>query len=628
MNVTRNSMSMLINASAALLVLGGVSACGQTSLDDTQLSRASSAAEVCEGATLDDACARGAAGNSCADAIPLAIGTGSVVGTTVGAQDHGTASGSCSMQAGGLDRIYTFTLAKAAKVSFDMLGNSGYDTVLHLRTACANPSSQVACNDDHTGTSAGLNLPLQAGTYFLFADSYGTTGGGYTLNYTMLSNPCDANPCGNAVCAPTADWASFTCTCPAGQVLFHGTCIADPCNPNPCTEEHMNRCIVQGVGQNSCQCNAGFLAQDGGCVEDPNLPEWTWMVYLNADNNLEGDGYDDLHEMQAVGSTAKVNIVVLMDTTTGDGGVGRKLYVTKGGATTIASLGEIDMGVPQTLADFGTWVVDNYPARHYALVMWDHGSGWDKAGDDSVMKGFSWDDSSGNHISVAQGGYAASLAPIVEKLGRPLDIVGFDACLMAMWEVANASAPYANYLIASEETEPAAGWSYDKALAPLIANPGMTALELATKVVDTYYGNSSRNATLSVTDLGTMEEMNGVITAFADELLKAAPTYRSQIESVRGATQKFYYADHRDLSDFASRIAATSALPASLKDAAKAVQAQVAVSVPYFKSQASGYAGAKGMAINIPATGSHLDANYGAAMWSALATWDEFLAAF
>ena len=45
-------------------------------------------------------------------------------------------------------------------------------------------------------------------------------------------------------------------------------------------------------------------------------------------------------------------------------------------------------------------------------------------------------------------------------LGRKLDLLGFDTCLMSAYEVALQLAPYAEKLLASEETEPGHGWQY------------------------------------------------------------------------------------------------------------------------------------------------------------------------
>lgn len=86
---------------------------------------------------------------------------------------------------------------------------------------------------------------------------------------------------------------------------------------------------------------------------------WTFMVYLDADNNLEQYGIEDFNEMEMAGSTSDVNIVVQFDrtpsydTTNGDWTTTRRYYVTYDtdpqiiNSTLIADLGELDMANPR-----------------------------------------------------------------------------------------------------------------------------------------------------------------------------------------------------------------------------------------------------------------------------------------
>lgn len=49
------------------------------------------------------------------------------------------------------------------------------------------------------------------------------------------------------------------------------------------------------------------------------------------------------------------------------------------------------------------------------------------------------------------------------ELGQqPLELVGFDTCLMATVDTAYTFCDLAKYLVASEETEPANGWYYSQ----------------------------------------------------------------------------------------------------------------------------------------------------------------------
>ncbi|NLH39889.1 MAG: hypothetical protein GX445_07500, partial [Elusimicrobia bacterium] len=162
--------------------------------------------------------------------------------------------------------------------------------------------------------------------------------------------------------------------------------------------------------------------------------EWTVMVYLNAKNNLEPFGISDMNEMEMVGSNDNLNIVVQFgrikgyDTTNGDWKTTRRYYVTKDTDTKtinsqmVADLGKVDMGDYKSLIDFGKWVKQNYPAKKYLLVVWNHGSGWEKSMGLPITKGISYDDETGNHINTPQLGMA------LKEIGK-IDILNFDACL-------------------------------------------------------------------------------------------------------------------------------------------------------------------------------------------------------
>ena len=108
------------------------------------------------------------------------------------------------------------------------------------------------------------------------------------------------------------------------------------------------------------------------------VADWTFMVYLDGDNNIEGDAIADFLEMAEVGSTTDLNIIVQLDLLGGPNT--RRFRVTQGMAPSevdaLEPIGEANMGDPQTLVDFVQWAATNYPAERYALVLWDHGGGW------------------------------------------------------------------------------------------------------------------------------------------------------------------------------------------------------------------------------------------------------------
>jgi len=219
--------------------------------------------------------------------------------------------------------------------------------------------------------------------------------------------------------------------------------------------------------------------------------EWTLMVYLDADNNLESAGIKDLNEMETVGSSDSLAIVVQIDRISGyDSSNGnwtetRRYYVTKDSDTEnissnlLENLGELNMGDSSTLSSFVNWTAQNYPAQHYALVLWDHG------GSCASGPGACWDDTN-EEDCLTMPEIKEALATVYGAVGKKIDVLAFDACLMGMIEVAYQVCDYANYMVGSEETEPNDGCPYDLILTELAASPSMSPAQLASTIVTKY----------------------------------------------------------------------------------------------------------------------------------------------
>jgi hypothetical protein len=367
----------------------------------------------------------------------------------------------------------------------------------------------------------------------------------------------------------------------------------------------------------------------GACEPDPAAAEWAVIMFLNADNNLESFGVEDVDEMMTVGSTAEVDIVTLVDLYSGPA---RVHYVNAGSTTVVREMGEIDMSDWRVLRDFGVWAVTNYPARHYALILWDHGAGWQKSlrpDPAPLFKGFSNDDhGSAGEIRISNGDYARALTAITTAIGRKIDLVTFDACLMGMWEVAEATRPYADVLAASSETIPGTGLPYGDWLAPLVANPAMNAAGLGIAMANAYYNDDTGNATFGITDLNALNPLAAAVDAFAAALL-ANPAFYAQVEQVRQSTQWFTYGEYIDLTDFAMRLLAMSSAPLQIVQTASALLDQLQIAIVHAVAQ-TGYPGAHGLAIYLPARNGGFDPAYqdAGAVWSTRTAWDDFVADF
>ena len=219
--------------------------------------------------------------------------------------------------------------------------------------------------------------------------------------------------------------------------------------------------------------------------------KWLVMLYQNADDEvLEPDIVFDVNTAEMVGSTDSVKIVAQLDRYSGayagDGNWSEsRRYellpdgnIDQIGSPIITNMGEVDSGQAQTLVDFAIWAINTYPAEHYILIMSDHGAG--------MFGGFS-DMDNGNDEGIRLPALESALSYITTRTGiGKLDIIGFDACLMAQLEVWSTVAPYAQIGVGSEEVESATGWAYEAFLKRLVDKPEMTAEELAAAIVDTF----------------------------------------------------------------------------------------------------------------------------------------------
>jgi len=287
------------------------------------------------------------------------------------------------------------------------------------------------------------------------------------------------------------------------------------------------------------------------------------MVYLAADNNLESAGINDMNEMEIVGSTTDVNIVVQVDRIPGydisnsDWTNTRRYYITQDSNPILINsefndLGELNMGDPQTLVDFANWAVTEYPAKKYLLVIWNHGGGFRSPA--YTTKDIAWDDTSGgDRITMPELEYAISA--ISAQMGKNIDIVGMDACLMAMTEVAYQIKDYADILVASEENEPGDGWPYDTILAQLVSNPHISPVQLAVDIVDRYiYSYPSYDVTQSAIDLSYMDTLATQLSNLALAIMSDTLTPKNVYINAAYYSQYYGDPDFIDLYDFCNKI--------------------------------------------------------------------------
>lgn len=135
--------------------------------------------------------------------------------------------------------------------------------------------------------------------------------------------------------------------------------------------------------------------------------------------------------------------------------------------------------------------IERFPADHYVLIMNDHGASWPGIGADE----------SAGHTTMSLEGIAQGITDGLAAAGvEKLDLLGFDACLMATYEVASTVAPLADRMVARSELEPGHGWDYTS-LSVLADDPDATADDLGTALVDSFLAEDDSDATLALLDL-------------------------------------------------------------------------------------------------------------------------------
>jgi len=334
--------------------------------------------------------------------------------------------------------------------------------------------------------------------------------------------------------------------------------------------------------------------------------EWTFLIYLNGNNSLDSFGTDNMKAMETVGSTDTVNVVVQWASESA--GNTRRILVQKSSdPSTVTSpvvqmMPVVDMGDAKTMVDFVQWGVQNYPAKHYFLDVWNHGNGWHELGNKRTIRDISWDDISGNHITTAQFGQAAG--QIAQIIGHKIDLVGTDACLMAMVEVTGELADSTLAFVGSQEVEPGLGWPYDTFLADWAKKPAATNLEIGAMLSKDYVASyqGQEDATLSVMDLTHQKDMEAAISGLATKLKALSSGDQTSVKTATQGVVHFYDADYADLGDLISKMG-SSGVSSLSSDDFRGVQTAMQSFVTT-NNDTTSFANAKGVSIWWPTDSS------------------------
>ena len=292
----------------------------------------------------------------------------------------------------------------------------------------------------------------------------------------------------------------------------------------------------------------------------------TIMVYM-CGTDLEsksGMASSDLKEMTSAKISDDVNLIVYT------GGCSRwqnsivsssvnQIYeVKQGGVKCVEeNMGKGAMTDPDTLTTFIKYCTKNYPANRQELIFWDHGSG--------SVSGYGYDEKNQRAGSMTLAGINTAL----KNAGTTFDFIGFDACLMGTVENAMMLSSYADYLVASEETEPGIGWYYTNWLTKLSNNTATPTIEIGKAIIDDFVDVCDQRcrgqkATLSIVDLAELEKtLPSDLTDFskATSNMIKSDDYKT-VSDARNNTKEFAASskiDQIDLIDFANKLGTSEA---------------------------------------------------------------------
>ncbi|MFP4499316.1 MAG: clostripain-related cysteine peptidase, partial [Vulcanimicrobiota bacterium] len=346
----------------------------------------------------------------------------------------------------------------------------------------------------------------------------------------------------------------------------------------------------------------------------------TIMHYTAADNNLTPYLVSDVNEMEVVGSTNNMNLVVQLD----KGGSDCKRYyleadsdMNKINSPVLKDMGNTNMADPKVMTSFIKESMEKYPAEHYAFIIGDHGGGWHGAVEDS-----------GSHGWMSTPTIKKALDDAEKETGKKLDVLGFDCCMMASTEVAYELKDNAKYMVGSQQNEGGNGWPYtplltkdklgklDRALGSRIDLPPD---EFAKKMVTNAKTDQWSLPTLSAMDMSKMDDLAKASNSFAEQVLKT-DTPNDVLKGLIRKTENFN--GFKDQYHFAENIVKSDDVKdQGLKKAAKKMMASVKEAV-IEEQHSYKHPNAHGLHVDTPTWGG-VKKDYKELRWAKDTLWDE-----
>jgi len=316
------------------------------------------------------------------------------------------------------------------------------------------------------------------------------------------------------------------------------------------------------------------------------VKDWNFMVYIASNNNLHSYAMPNIQQMQKIGSNKFINLTVQIDTFRKR--ETKRYFVDHGKSTLLSINNDIvggTSGTGENLFNFVKSITTKYPAKHHALVLWNHGSGikdphiWGKLFslqedqlfflnpetrmlelNTDLLRGIAFNETQRTYISNQE--LTHTLNRISKELlgGKKIDILGMDACHMAMIEIGSQIKSAANYMVGSQEVVPGSGWDYTLLLNPFLSK-SLSPSDFAKQIVDAYsakYNKYYADLTMSAADLKyqdalekSVNDISAILLEFFKQESTAAITHiLKSIRNEKTTTISFMDKDYIDLHYF------------------------------------------------------------------------------
>ncbi len=322
------------------------------------------------------------------------------------------------------------------------------------------------------------------------------------------------------------------------------------------------------------------------------LAEYTLLVIMEGDNNLHSMGDFNLQQMMKIPTSTSVNILVQRHKPNSN--LTLRYKVEQGRILDVGSINKpLGVNPEQEVFDAAEWAIRTYPSKHFILDLWNHGGGAEERGKsknwllpagaseveeasrkidasqskDIVLpedqKGILYSDTTGKFLSNEAMSRVCSRISRELLGGRKIDIVGCDACLMQGFEIGWGLKNSADFLVASTNTEPGQGWSYDDFLGELVAKRGLMTPELVChKIVEAYanfYTPIAKDYTQSYVRTSQAGSVLDCLNKISIDILNLKSYSRDIAHSMltTACTQTMYiHENYADLQSFAEEVSA------------------------------------------------------------------------